>query len=126
MSRATMPLPAPRSPLIRRGTRWSARCPAATRSRTRGVFRTVGAHSIVASPADIFVSSCEIGVERRRSLIPRQFVFFPPQSPFPPIKSGAGKKRIDAELKIEIGRETSELQSRFDLVCRLLFEKKNK
>ena len=30
----------------------------------------------------------EIGVERRRSLIPRQFVFFPPQSPFPPIKSG--------------------------------------
>src|SRR5438067_6297221 len=26
----------------------------------------------------------------------------------------------------EIGRDTSELQSRFDLVCRLLLEKKNK
>src|SRR5699024_11774070 len=33
-------------------------------------------------------------------------------------------KKIDGVLKI--GRHTSELQSRFDLVCRLLLEKKKK
>src|SRR5699024_12339091 len=30
------------------------------------------------------------------------------------------------ELTVQIGRHTSELQSRFDLVCRLLLEKKKK
>src|SRR5699024_11342082 len=35
------------------------------------------------------------------------------------------KVRSEYEIVEEIGRATSELQSRFDLVCRLLLEKKN-
>src|SRR5690349_23008316 len=39
-------------------------------------------------------------------------------------KSAAHKRRVDDNF-FEIGRDTSELQSRRDLVCRLLLEKKN-
>src|SRR5437868_12098397 len=44
-----------------------------------------------------------------------------------PCRAGPGSavRRCEAESR-EIGRAHAELQSRFDLVCRLLLEKKNK
>src|SRR5438067_4049223 len=44
----------------------------------------------------------------------------------PQFLAEAKRANLDVDPSDEIGRHTSELQSRFDLVCRLLLEKKNK
>src|SRR5438067_8009446 len=43
-----------------------------------------------------------------------------------PVAPTAPRERAAAAPSARIGRHTSELQSRFDLVCRLLLEKKKK
>jgi len=118
MRRARTSLPTPGSPRIRKGAPGSVRCPRATRSRIRAVFRTAGTHWVVASSADICllprvppvgVRGCQpagpalcprtpnstIGVKRRRSITCRQYIFFHRQPPPARIKSqpaGAGDR----------------------------------
>src|SRR5699024_12450909 len=58
-------------------------------------------------------------------LLPSDSLLFSSVLLFPQAAKSITKTSIKTLKKIEIGRDTSELQSRFDLVCRLLLEKKN-
>src|SRR5579871_7020841 len=62
---------------------------------------------------------------------PPRSTLFPYTTLFRSVRGGRGERRRaahrrDGGAEAEIGRATSELQSRRDLVCRLLLEKKKK
>src|SRR3989475_8330196 len=102
------------------GMRVFASAKAADMHIERGVFtrgrdpfsylRPLGAH--------LFLSANEVDVRRALS------IGFPAARVM--VDSTPAGDRYPQEVRIEIGRDTSELQSQSNLVCRLLLEKKKK